>query len=51
MHKTLRLFTMKRLILFAALYCFHFGTSQTQRFNINWGKSITLGTYNNTNGV
>ena len=48
MHKTLRLFTMKRLILFAALYCFHFGTSQTQRFNINWGKSITLGTYNNT---
>lgn len=47
MHKTLRLFTMKRLILFAALYCFHFGTSQTQRFNINWGESITLGTYNN----
>jgi hypothetical protein len=38
---------MKRLILFAALYCFHFGTSQTQRFNINWGESITLGTYNN----
>lgn len=47
MHRTLRLFTMKRLILFAALYCFHFGTSQTQRFNINWGESITLGTYNN----
>jgi hypothetical protein len=38
---------MKRLILFAALYCFHFGTSQTQRFNINWGESITLDTYNN----
>jgi len=47
MHRTLRLFTMKRLILFAALYCFHFGTSQTQRFNINWGESITLDTYNN----
>ena len=47
MHKTLRLFTMKRLILFAALYCFHFGTTQNQRFNINWGESITLGTYNN----
>jgi hypothetical protein len=45
MHKTLRFFTMKRLILFAALCCFYFGTTQTQSFNINWDEPTTLGTY------
>ena len=41
---TLRFFTMKRLLPFIALFCFYFGTAQTQSFDINWGGSITLST-------
>ena len=35
---------MKKLILFIALSCFYFGTTQTQSFNINWNGSIKLNT-------
>ena len=44
MTKTLRFFTMKRLLPFIALCCFYFGTAQTQSFDINWDGSITLST-------
>jgi hypothetical protein len=44
MIKTLRFLTMKRLLLFIALCCFYFGTTQTQSFDIKWNGSITLST-------
>ena len=36
MTKTLRFFTMKRLLPFIAFCYFYFGTAQTQNFDINW---------------
>ena len=44
MIKTLRLLTMKRLLLFIALCSFYFGTAQTQSFDIKWNGSTTLST-------
>ena len=44
MIKTLRFLTMKRLLLFIALCCFYFGTTQTQSFDIKWNESTTFST-------
>jgi len=46
MTKTLRFFTMNKLLPFIALCCFYFGTAQTQSFDINWDGSTTLSTSN-----
>ena len=48
MIKTLRFFTMKRLIPFVALFSFYFGTSQTQSFDINWMEATNLKTTNSS---
>ena len=39
---------MKRLIPFITLFCFYFGTAQTQSFDINWNGSTTLSTSNSS---
>ena len=44
MTKTLRFFTMKRLLPFIAFCYFYFGTAQTQNFDINWDGVTTLST-------
>ena len=48
MTKTLRFFTMKRLLPFVALFSIYFGTAQTQSFDINWAGSTTLSTPNSS---
>jgi len=48
MTKTLRFNTMKRLSTFIALFCFCFGSAQTQIFDITWDESTILSTNNSS---
>ena len=48
MTKTLRFNTMKRLSTFIALFCFCFGSTQTQIFDITWDESTILSTNNSS---